>query len=133
MNLQRLFLVKNNCYIQNKNATPMTVKGLLLHSTGANNPTLRRYVGPDDGKLGNNPNNNHWNQPTPDGRSVCVHGFIGKLADGSIATYQTLPWDMEAWHGGKGSKGSVNDTHIGIEVCEDDLTNAVYFAQVWSC
>ena len=30
----------------------------------------------------------------PGGIQICVHGFIGKLADGSIATYQTLPWDM---------------------------------------
>lgn len=101
----------------------------MLHSTGANNPWLRRYVGPDDGLLG--PSSNHWNTPTPGGRSVCVHGFIGKLADGSIAAYQTLPWTMRGWHCGSGSRGSGNDTHIGIELCEDNLEDAGYFSAVY--
>lgn len=65
------------------------VQGIMVHSTGANNPYLKRYVGPDDGRLGKNKYNNHWNQPMD--RQVCVHGFVGKLQDGTIATYQTLP------------------------------------------
>ena len=28
--------------------------GVMVHSTGANNPYLRRYVQPDDGELGKN-------------------------------------------------------------------------------
>ena len=103
----------------------ITVNGIMVHSTGANNPNLKRYVGPDDGLLGKNQYNNHWNQDTPDGRKVCVHAFIGKLADGSVATYQTLPWNMEGWHGGSGTKGRVNDTHIGFEICEDGLTRYI--------
>ena len=63
----------------------------MVHSTGANNPWLKRYVDPDDGKLGKNQYNNHWNTYHTGGREVCIHGFIGKLADGSVATYQTLP------------------------------------------
>jgi hypothetical protein len=128
MNLQKLLLVNNNCY---KAAGKLAVKGIVVHSTGANNPNLKRYVGPDDGKLGTNPNGNTWNQPKPDGREVCVHAFIGKLADGSVATYQTLPWDMRGWHGGSGAKGSVNDTHIGFEICEDSLTDPAYFDKVY--
>jgi hypothetical protein len=88
-------------------------------------------VGPDDGLLGKNQYNNHWNQDKPDGRQVCVHGFIGKLADGSIATYQVLPWNHRGWHCGSGSKGSGNDTHISIEICEDGLTDGAYFATVY--
>ena len=99
----------------------------MVHSTGANNPFLKRYIGPDDGLLGKNQYNNHWNQDRPDGRQVCVHGFIGKLADGSIATYQTLPWNHRGWHGG----GSSNDTHISFEICEDGLTDASYFRAVY--
>jgi len=128
MNLQKLILTKNECYIANRTIAP---KGVMVHSTGANNPNLRRYVGPDDGLLGHNPNNNHWNQPRPDGRQVCVHGFIGRLADGSIATYQTLPWNHRGWHCGSGSRGSGNDTHISFEICEDGLTDAVYFNSVY--
>jgi hypothetical protein len=132
MNLKTLFLTQNNCYKSGKRHTP---KGIMVHSTGANNPWLKRYVGPDDGLLGSNPYNNHWNQPTPGGRSVCVHAFIGKLKDGSIATYQTLPWDMVGWHSGSGSLGSAknanNNGYIGFEICEDDLTDPVYFNQVY--
>ena len=32
---------KNPCYIK---AEPMTPKGIVVHSTGANNPNLKRYV-----------------------------------------------------------------------------------------
>ena len=88
MNLQKLIFTENACY---KAGRKITVKGIMVHSTGANNPWLKRYVGPDDGKLGKNQNNNHWNTYHPVGREVYVHGFIGKLADGSVATYQTLP------------------------------------------
>src|SRR5690554_4465492 len=105
MNLNRLYLTKNECYRAGQIITP---KGIMVHSTGANNPHLKRYVGPDDGKLGANVYRNHWNQARPDGRQVCVHAFIGRLADGSIATYQTLPWNYRAWHAG----GSANNTHI---------------------
>jgi hypothetical protein len=88
---------------------------------------LRRYVGPDDGFLGKNQYNNHWNQDRPDGRQVCVHAFIGKLADWSIATYQTLPWNHRGWHAG----GDANNTHISFEICEDGLTDKAYFNAVY--
>ena len=124
MNLQKLILTENACY---KAGRKITVKGIMVHSTGANNPWLMRYVGPDDGKLGKNQYNNHWNTYHPGGREVCVHGFIGKLADGSVATYQTLPWDHRGWHAG----GSANNTHIGFEICEDGLADATYFKRVY--
>jgi len=127
LNLHKLLLTKNACYISGRTIVP---KGIMVHSTGANNPNLKRYVGPDDGLLGKNAYNNHWNQFTPDKREVCVHAFIGKLADGSVATYQTLPWNYRGWHSGrgfKGSKESANGTHISFEICEDDLTDETYF------
>ncbi len=124
MNLRKLILTENACYKAGKKIIP---KGIIVHSTGANNPYLRRYVGPDDGLLGKNQYNNHWNQDKPGGRQVCVHAFIGKLADGSIATYQTLPWNHRGWHAG----GDANNTHIGFEICEDGLTDASYFSAVY--
>ena len=124
MNLQKLIFTNNACYKAGRTIIP---KGIMVHSTGANNPWLKRYVGPDDGLLGKNQYNNHWNQDKPDGRQVCVHAFIGKLADGSIATYQTLPWNHRGWHAG----GSANDTHIGFEICEDGLTDTSYFSAVY--
>ena len=120
MKLNKLILTKNSCYITGEK---IKVKGIMVHSTGANNPWLKRYVGPNDGKLGTNKYGNHWNTFHPEGREVCPHAFIGKLADGSVATYQTLPWNYRGWHCG----GSANNTHIGFEMCEDDLKNPVYF------
>ena len=128
MNLHKLILTENACYKAGRKITP---KGIMVHSTGANNPNLRRYVGPDDGLLGVNQYGNHWNQDKPGGSYVCVHGFIGKLADGTVATYQTLPWNWRGWHAGDGSKGSANDTHISFEICEDDLSDSSYFAAVY--
>ena len=145
MNLRQLYLRNNACYQAGRT---INVQGIMVHSTGANNPNLRRYVGPDDGLLGHNPNNNHWNNFHPEGRimgahpwsnngngrcvtcngrQVCVHAFIGRLANDSTATYQTLPWDMRGWHSG----GSANDTHIGFEICEDGLADRTYFDSVY--
>lgn len=124
MNLRTLLFVNNPCFKTGRSIVP---KGIMVHSTGANNPTLKRYVGPDDGLLGKNLYNNHWNQDKPGMRQVCVHAFIGKLADGSIATYQTLPWNHRGWHAG----GSANNTHISFEICEDGLTDPSYFSAVY--
>jgi len=123
MNLNKLFLTKNDCY---KAGKKINVKGIMVHSTGANNPWLKRYL-PNDGKVGENTGNNHWNTAKPGGIKVCVHGFIGKLANGTVATYQTLPWNHRGWHAG----GSANDTHIGFEICEDGLNDATYFNAVY--
>lgn len=129
MNLHKQLLTKNECYTRGVSITPI---GVMVHSTGANNPNLKRYVQPDDGLLGTNNAGNHFNQPRPGGRKVCVHAFIGKLADGSIATYQTLPWAMRGWHSGTGSKGSANNMgYIGFEICEDGLTDPAYFRKVY--
>lgn len=129
MNLHKQILTENACYKAGRTITP---KGIMVHSTGANNPSLKRYVGPDDGLLGKNQYNNHWNQDRPGGRQVCVHAFIGKLADGTVATYQTLPWNHRGWHCGSGPKGSGNDTHISFEICEDNLADASYFGKVYN-
>lgn len=132
MNLKTLYLTKNECYISGAKHIP---KGIMVHSTGANNASLKRYVGPDDGLLGENANGNHWNTARPDGIQICPHAFIGKLADGNIATYQTLPWDFVGWHSGTGtlgySKNANNTGYIGFEICEDALTDAVYFEAVY--
>lgn len=93
MNLHKCILTANDCYRAGRTITP---KGVMVHSTGANNPKLSRYVAPDDGLLGV-PSSLHWNQI---GIAKCPHALIGKLADGSIATYQVLPWTMRGWHCG---------------------------------
>ena len=125
MNLHKCLLVNNDCYLRGRTIRP---QGVMVHSTGANNPRLSRYVAPNDGLLGE-PSLRHWNQS---GVGACPHAFIGKLADGSVATYQTLPWTMRGWHCGTGTSGiSANNTHISFEICEDGLTDASYFQAVY--
>ena len=135
MTLFTCILTANDCYKTRQTIKP---KGVMVHSTGANNTMLRRYVQPLKGdadyaaliaKLGVNPNGNSWNRS---GTNACVHGFIGKLADGSIASAQTLPWNWRGWHAGTGtSGGSANNTHISFEICEDGLTDPAYFKLVY--
>ena len=135
MRLLNCLLTANRCYQAGRVIKP---KGVMVHSTGANNPNLRRYVQPVSttpdragllARLGTNPNGNHWNRA---GLNVCVHGFIGRLADGSVAAVQTLPWNRRGWHAGDGSSGrSANDTHISFEICEDGLDDPAYFAQAY--
>ena len=125
MNLHQRILTYNDCYLRGQTIRP---RGVMVHSTGANNPNLSRYVGPDDGLLGQNPNNNHWNMS---GVGACVHAFIGRLADGSIASYQTLPWNWRGWHCGSGRNGSANNTHMSFEICEDGLDDPEYFQAVY--
>lgn len=126
MNLKQYYLTKNECY---QRGVTITVSGLMLHSTGANNPNLKRYVPDFDGTIGKNTYGNHWDQYRPGSRQVCVHGFIGKLADGSIATVQTLPWNMRGWHAGKAAG---NNSYIGVEICEDNLKDKDYFTKVYN-
>lgn len=126
MKLIKNLLTNNDCYKKGKKLTP---KGVFVHSTGANNPTLKRYVQPNIQGIGVNQYNNDWNRG---GIQKCVHAFIGKLDNGTIATVQTLPWDYRGWHSGQGSKGSANNTHIGFEICEDGLTDRTYFMKVYA-
>ncbi len=127
MEIRKCILTKNDCY---KAAKPITPKGIVVHSTGANNPYLKRYIQPDDGVLGKNENNNHWNRS---GVEKCVHAFIGKDINGVVRCYQTLPLDIACWGVGKGSKGSYNysPAYLQFEICEDNLTNQDYFTKVF--
>ncbi len=125
MNLRVCLLKENDCYKAGRKLMP---KGVMVHSTGANNPWVSRYV-PGDDILGYNQGNSHWNQP---GISKCVHAFVGKFADGSVGAVQTLPWTMRGWHCASGSKGSGNNTHISFEICEDNLTDRSYFQKAYA-
>lgn len=109
----------------------------MVHSTGCNNPNLKRYVQPSTNdanyntlisQLGKNNGGTAWNSSNT---NVCVHAFIGKLANGEIATVQTLPWNYKGWHCGKGNKGSRNLSYISFEMCEDSLSDANYFNKVY--
>lgn len=120
MRLRQQFLTRNDCY---KAQRTISVKGVMVHSTGADNPRVCRYV-PGDRELGTNTLGNHWDRP---GLTKCVHAFVGKFADGEVGAVQTLPWEHRGWHAG----GAANNTHIGFEICEDGLTDPVYFGKVY--
>lgn len=117
MNLRQCILYNNDCYIRGLKIKP---KGIMVHSTGADNPKLKRYLAPDDGFIGQNDYNNHWNMS---GVGACVHAFIGLDKFGDVQVYQTLPWNHRGWHCG----ASGNDTHISFEICEDALADRDYW------
>ena len=122
LTIYRLYFTESECY---KRAIKQTPRGVQVHSTGANNPYLKRYVQPDDGRLGVNPNGNSHNRP---GGKVCASAYIGKLQDGTVAVYQALPWDYRCWLSGSGTNGNANNLgYIGFEICEDSTENEQYF------
>ena len=114
--------------------------GIVVHSTGANNSSIKRYSQPSDtdpkksellSLIGVNKYGNHWNRSAV---SKSTHYMIGKLADGSVGVVQNLPEDIAAWGSGKGKNGSYNyepTGHIQFEVCEDDLKSKEYFDEVY--
>ena len=122
-------LLKNNpCFKSNQHMTP---KGIVVHSTGADNPYIKRYVQPDDGVIGKNLYGNDWNNPSTE---VCVHGFIGKDKLGNVRFYQTLPFDICCWGVGGGANGSYNydPPYIQFEMCEDSLNDKAYCMNVYN-
>lgn len=127
-------MTQSTCY---KGTTTMTPRGVLWHSTGANNPQLKRYVQPDDDAinreeilalLGKNQYKNDWNHIT---YQAGLNAWIGKLADGTVASVQTMPWDYRPWGCGSGSKGSCNNGWMQFEICEDGLNDKSYFNAVY--
>jgi hypothetical protein len=75
-------------------------------------------------KLGTNTNRNSWNQQTV---YAGVNAWVGKLADGTITSVQTLPWDYSPWGCASGWRGSCNNGWIQWEICEDGLGDKNYF------
>lgn len=122
--------VKNLCYIAAKKMTP---KGIVVHTTGAKNKNLKRYVDAPE-EVGVNAYGNHWNVAKPGGRKVCVHAFIGCDKNKQIRVAEILPLDICCWGVGKGRKGSYNDdpAYIQFEICEDGLQDKAYYENVFA-
>lgn len=142
MNLFTCMMTQSTCYKQTSKGVPV---GILWHDTGAGNPTIKRYVQPDDNasdrsallaKIGKNQYANDWNHTK---QGCGVNAFIGKLADGSIATAQVLPWNFRPWGCGSGPKGSCNGSPyanngphwIQFEICDDGYNSKSYFDKVY--
>lgn len=124
----------STCY---KGTSTMAVKGVLWHSTGANNKKLSRYVQPSDNAadrdewlklLGKNQYRNDWNHIY---MSAGLNAWIGELADGTVTTVQTMPWNYKPWGCGAGRNGSLNNFFVQFEICEDNLSDKIYFDKVY--
>ena len=124
----------STCYKSTKTMNPL---GILWHSTGANNPTLKRYIQPLEkdinysemiNLIGKNSNRNDYNHAS---YKSGLNAWIGKLADGSVSTIQTMPWNYRPWGCGSGKKGSCNNNWIQFEICEDNLNDKSYFDKVY--
>ena len=138
MNLKKCMFLENRCYTSKEPIQQFA--GIVVHSTGCNNPNICRYVQPSESDpnyntiiddIGKNRYSNDWNNPTA---SKAVHAFIGKNSKGVVETYQTLPFDICAWGVGKGKKGSYNynpTAHIQFEICEDNLKDEAYFNAIY--
>ena len=144
MNLIKCMMTQSTCYKGTSIGIPV---GILWHDTAGGNTNIKRYVQPDDNApdraellkiLGKNQYANDWNHIE---HSAGVNAWIGKLADGSIATCQVMPWNYRPWGCGSGSKGSCNGTSkkegapyrhwIQFEICDDGYKDKTYFQKVY--
>lgn len=115
-----------------KAARPMpqgSPAGVIIHSTGANNPNLKRYVNAPE-ICGENPYRNYFDRPDS---NVSPHAVIGKDKNGEVKAAKLLPWNVCCWGCGSGSKGSYNyaPAYIQIEICEDALNDCAYFEEAF--
>lgn len=117
------YQTKNRCYQKGRAANHV---GILVHSTGAVNRNICRYVDSPE-RLGKNKYNNHWNNETAD---KCMHAFIGYDKDNEVIVANTLPYEYACWGCGKGYNGSYNcnpTAHIQFEICQGSSTDAEYY------
>lgn len=124
----------STCY---KGTGTMKPIGVLWHSTGANNPTLKRYIQPLESDanysqmiqlIGTNNNRNDYNHAY---YKSGLNAWIGKLASGIVTSVQSMPWNYRPWGCGSGRNGSCNYGWIQFEICEDNLSNKTYFEAVY--
>lgn len=142
MNLITCMQTQSTCY---KGTTIGKPVGILFHDTAGGNPYIKRYVQPSDNDpnkaellkmLGVNQYGNDWNHIT---HQAGLNAWIGKLADDSIATCQSMPWNFRPWGCGSGSKGSCNGNKnvkdspfwIQFEICDDGYKSEAYFKKVY--
>ncbi len=123
------FATNNGCYKANKEMPKGKAEGIVVHSTGANNPNLRRYVNAPD-ICGENIYKNYYDRPDWE---ACPHAVIGKDKDGNVRAAQLLSYQICCWNAGQGSKGSYNysPAYLQFEICEDALDDPDYFEQAF--
>ncbi len=125
------FATFSECYQRGKKIDGGVPRGIVIHSTAANNPYLRRYV-LDEKRCGVNPYKNYMGSENAakGGNYTTPHAVAGLDINNQLAIAQLLPFTMKCYGCGQGTRGSYNDTHIQIEMCEDDLTDSAYVSDM---
>lgn len=122
--------VNNPCYAAHQPMPEGNPSGIVVHSTGANNPWLRRYVNAPE-IVGENIYKNYYDRPD---WQACPHAVIGRDKDGRVRAAQLLPYDICCWNCASGSKGSYNysPAYLQFEICEDGLYDEEYFSAAFA-
>ena len=81
------YATNSGAYKMNRLMPAGSPAGIIVHSTGANNPYLKRYVNAPD-TCGENPYKNYFDRPDSD---VCPHGVIGLDKNGEVKAAKILP------------------------------------------
>lgn len=126
MEILQAYQTENRCYKQGRKNKAV---GIVVHSTGAVNRNLSRYVDAPD-RLGKNRYGNHWNKAEAD---KCMHAFIGYDKDQNVIVAQTLPYNYVCWGSGKGKNGSYNATHLQFEICQGSNADEAYYREAVKC
>lgn len=92
---------KSPCYKAKKIITP---KGMYLHSIGCPCEKAQNII-------------NNENQANAGAAVQAVIQHDGQVLEG-LPVYPGTKTAIRNWHAGSGKKGSANNTHIGIEMCE---------------
>lgn len=124
------YATKNQCFKTARKMPAGSPAGIIVHSTGANNPNLKRYVNSPE-ICGENIYKNYFDRSNIE--QLC-HAIIGKDKDGIVRAAKLLQWDICCWNCGRGYKGSYNfnPAYIQFEICEDDLTDKQYFDEAFT-
>lgn len=94
-------MTKSPCY---QTGRKITVKGMYLHSIGCPCEKAQNII-------------NNENQSGAGAAVQAVIQHDGQVLEG-LPVYPESKTAIRNWHCGSGSKGSGNDTHIGVEMCE---------------
>lgn len=133
--IYKCMMTNSTCY---KRSCPMdNIYGIMFNCTESGSPYLLRYVQPDSSdanynsvlqKIGNNRMGTDYNhRDTNSGFTF----YIGRFADGTIGTVQSMPINYSGWGSGSSTIGrSANDGWIQCLILKDSTSDADYWATV---
>ncbi len=120
----------SDCYKAYRRMPKGYPEGIVVHSTGANNPNLKRYVNCPS-VCGYNLFKNYFGGKNSD--DVMPHAVIGKDKNGKIKCAKLLPFNICCWGCASGNRGSYNwnPAYLQFEICEDNLKDEKYFNEAF--